>query len=95
MAQIGIYDIGDIVRVAVNIQVASADADPTTLALTISPPSGADVTKAIADLVKSSVGDYYYDYTPTLAGMHHVRWAAGGTAVGVEESAFYVRTSAI
>lgn len=64
--------------------------DPTACVLTIKPPTGANVVKALADLTKVSQGIYYYTYTTDLAGQYNVRFAPSGGPDSVLQYAFWV-----
>ena len=57
--------------------VATA-ADPTAVTLAIKDPAGA---KTAPSPVKDSVGNYHYDYTPTLPGQYG--YAFAGTGAGM------------
>jgi hypothetical protein len=52
--------------------------DPVACVLTIKPPSGANVVKALVDLTRVSQGIYYYTYTAAVAGQYSVRFAPSG-----------------
>jgi hypothetical protein len=71
-------DIGDQVRLTVNIQVDEADADPSTLLLKWKPPkTAATIYTHGADgspTVKDSVGNYHADIDIAVQGLHYYRW---------------------
>ena len=94
-----VYDIGDQVRLSLAIVNSSAVAtDPTTLSLIIKPALLAAVTYtyALAEITKDSTGNYHKDYT-VLTGsgdMVYYKWTAAGTAIGVAQGSFGVRSDA-
>ena len=94
MATIGTYDIGDLVRLTGTLETADGtNVDPTTVICKILPPSGTSVTYtygADAFPVKSAVGVYYVDYTPTEAGDFWYRFTSTGTGQATDENRFYV-----
>lgn len=63
-------------------------ADPTTVVLTIRDPSG--VVTTASPLVNAGVGIRTYSWTPTLRGMHDVRWAGTGAVVTADQEAVYI-----
>jgi hypothetical protein len=63
-------------------------ADPTTVALTIRDPAGAILTAA--GIVNAGVGVRTYAWTPTLRGMHDVRWVGTGAVVSADQEAVFV-----
>ncbi len=64
--------------------------DPSACVLTIKPPTGANVVKALSDLVKVSQGVYYYNYVAALPGGYDVRFAPSGGPDTVLQYYFYV-----
>ena len=93
------YDKGDKVRLAVVIQVSSADTDPTALILRVKEP---DSTITVSnwptpsdEIVKDSTGNFHLDVTIAQFGKHHYRWEATGAAVGAEEAGFDTRSSRV
>lgn len=68
------YDLGDVVGLAVNLTDAAGDpANATTVTLTITLPDGTTATPAVTN-PPATTGAYTYDYTTTVAGRHTVRW---------------------
>ena len=74
--------------------INKAAADPTTIVLKVLDPSGAEITKAKSDFTKTSTGIYYYLYTTSVVGVHHVSiTAAIGATTKVMEDEFETETS--
>lgn len=89
-----IYDTGDAVVLELPLTVNGAPTDPTALTLTITPPSGAVVVRtwpAPAEITRVSLGNFRYDYAPTLPGLYAYEWAATGAAQADERGYFEVR----
>ena len=76
---------------AVTASVATA-ADPTAVTLAIKDPAGA---KTAPSPVKDSVGNYHYDYTPTLPGQYGYAFAGTGAVVAQVEGTFFVTPSVV
>jgi hypothetical protein len=62
-------------------------ADPTTVVLSILDPAG---TTTIPTVTRSSAGVYTYAWTPTLRGMHEIRWQGTGAIVAVDQEHIFV-----
>ena len=93
MAEINEYLIGQQIRLsAVFTNVLGVAADPTTVALTIRPPSGVLSTPTPT---KDSTGHYHYDVTPDAAGEWRSRWVGTGTLVAAAEGLFIVTASQV
>lgn len=90
------YDIGDVVRIMVTFQtISGAYIDPTTVVLKILLPTGVVLQRQYpTEVVKSSSGQYYYDFSVTVSGTHSVRWEGTSPAQGAGESTFEVNVSA-
>ncbi len=89
-----VYDLGDLVVLELPLTVNGAPTDPTTLTLTITPPSGAVVTRlwpSPAEITRVSLGNFRYDYSPTLPGLYAYEWAGTGAATADERGYFEVR----
>ena len=90
--------VNSTVRIPVNFQDATgADTDPSTVTFKLYSPS-AEISTYVygtnAEVLKTSVGDYYIDVTPDEPGRWHFRWESTGTnkATAVEGS-FVVQVS--
>jgi len=78
------------------VTVDSAATDPTALTFRHKDPAGtlaAFVWGTDAELVRESTGTFHVDLIVAASGRHHYRWEATGSAHGVEETTFDVRTS--
>lgn len=80
--------------------IAGADADPTTVTLTVRPPTGTDLTyvwptlgSATALLTREVLGRFYYDLALTLAGKWYWQLSSTGTVTTSEEGLLYVLRS--
>lgn len=88
------YDMGDLVRLDVEITISGSYVDPAHIALWIKNPDGitSDYFYGVdAAFIKDTVGKYHYDYFAADYGQHVYKFQASGTAWGVEEKTFVVR----
>ena len=89
------YDVGAVVRSAVNFQTSSgADVDPTTVTCKSMPLGGvvsSFVNGTATEVVKDSTGDYHIDIALTVAGQHKLRWIGSGTNAAVVQEVVLVR----
>lgn len=96
-SQIGIYDIGDPIRLRATF--VSTDfttvADPSTMIFRLLYPSGSVATFAFgtASVTRSGTGAYYLDTTASVYGDHAYTALATGGVQAVEEWTFNVRHS--
>ena len=82
------YDIGDLVHLTAGfVDANGAQADPTTVQLTIKRPTGTDTVTP----TNTGIGAYYYDVPITEAGTWTYRWAGTGAVTTAEEGSFTVR----
>lgn len=89
-----IYDVGDLVVLELPLTVNGVLTDPTTLILTITPPSGAVITKqwpTPADITRVGAGSFRYDYSPLVVGLYAYEWRGTGAAQADERGYFEVR----
>jgi hypothetical protein len=90
-------DIGDRVRISVQIQVSGVDTDPTGLVFKWK-EYGQDVATYTygvdSEIVKDDTGNYHIDIDQTRSKTHQYVWEATGTAVGAEGSTITVKESA-
>ena len=92
------YDVGDVVRMTGTFAQNGTATDPSTVAIQIRTPVGAVVTYTYgtdAEVVKSSTGVFYADYTVTGSGQHWYRWVSTGTGAAAEEGHFEVRPTKV
>jgi hypothetical protein len=78
------YERGDLVRIYCTFtDLSTVNTDPTTVTLSVLPPSGTVVTYtyAAAEIVKSATGIFYYDLSLTTVGTWRYRWVGTGTVV--------------
>jgi hypothetical protein len=88
------HDIGDTVRVSASFAQNAVAIDPTTVAVVIREPNGAQTRYTYltdAALVRAATGSYYLDYDATMPGTHWYRWVSTGTGKGASEDHFEVR----
>lgn len=89
------YDIGDLVKISGTFtDSANTAGDPTTVSITIAPPTSAETTYVYgtdAALVKDSVGNYHANWSCAESGVHRYRWVSTGTLQAAEEGWFTVR----
>lgn len=63
-------------------------ADPTTVVLTIRDPTG--VVTTASPIVNAGTGVRTFSWTPTLRGMHDVRWVGTGAVVSADQEAVFL-----
>ena len=93
--------MGALVKVGSTVQIScsfrdinKAAADPTTIALKVMAPDGSEIIKAKSDFTKTATGQYYYLYTTSIVGVHHVSIkAAIGSSDKVMEDEFETETN--
>ena len=89
-----VYDIGDTVRLkGAFTNDAGAATDPTAITLTVKDPTGAvtTYTYALAQVVKSATGIYYYDLLISKAGDWYYRFEGTGAVATAGEEYFTVK----
>lgn len=62
-------------------------ADPDTVVLSIRDPAGTITTPTATS---SATGIWTYSWTPTLRGMHDVRWVGTGAVVSADQEAVFI-----
>jgi hypothetical protein len=85
------YDIGDKVRLTLDVQEIGAYVDPSTVVLKVKKPDTTVTTYTYgvgADVVKSATGRYFVLVSITAAGAWYYRWETTGPGQGAEEGAF-------
>lgn len=90
------FEIGSMPRLSATFAVSGTPTDPTTVTFKLRKPDGSITTYLYgvdAQLVKSSAGVYYVDWTTALEGIHIWRMAGAGACVAAEEQSFHVRGS--
>jgi hypothetical protein len=92
---INTYDVGDLVKVSVLFtDVNDEPADPATVSLAFSDPSGNSLTYDYGsdpEVVKNSTGSYYVELSIDEAGDWFYRWYSTGAGQGSEQSQFAVK----
>ena len=87
------YDQGDTRRLNVAFtDISGVAADPSAITFIIREPDGTLTTYVYvtdAELVKSSTGNYYVDWSIAQQGRHAIRWNGVGTIDASVESEFY------
>ena len=90
-----VHDPGDLLRLTTTFaNSAGTITDPTGVTFSVRKPDGTVTTYVYptdAQLVKSTTGVYYVDFTITLAGRHVYRWVGTGALVTAESGVFYAR----
>lgn len=88
------YDLGDLVRLEIEISISGAYVDPTHLSLFVTDPDQVEhhfIYGTTGAFVKESVGKYNFDYYAAQSGQYKYRFYASGTAWGAEVARFVVR----
>jgi hypothetical protein len=90
-----LHNIGDNVRLKGTLADASAvNVDPSTVTVKVKQPDDTITTHTYAATVsKQATGIYYVDFTPTLEGIHYVRFSSTGTGQAAGEISFRVESS--
>ena len=91
-----IYDIGDVVRCEGTITSSGTAVDPGTVIGKYRNPAGSVTTYTYgvdAELVKGTVGVYYFDITIVTEGSYYYRLEGTGSNATAQEGAFLVRGS--
>jgi hypothetical protein len=69
-------------------------ADPTTIAIVIRNPDGSTTTKTYGtsqDLIKESLGVFYFDYVCQKRGEATYRWLGDGVVTAAANGGFYIQ----
>src|SRR5664279_3351902 len=77
--------VGAPIRLTYQTRVGQVLTDGSTVSVSIRKPDGSnepDFTLAGAAVVRDSVGQYHYDYTPAIPGHYDAYWLSTGTAAG-------------
>lgn len=91
-----LYQVGDLVRIsAVFRDIAGTLVDPTTVALKVTKPSGAQntYTFALSQVIKDSTGNYHYDAAADAAGLWRYTWSSTGAGQAAENGEFRVEAA--
>ena len=96
MSTNGDYDIGDLVRLKSTFTNTTTNLvdDPTVITCTVSNPDKTRLTLTYGvnvALVRESKGVYYFDFPPTMEGLHWYGFQGTGNVTASEELSFYVR----
>lgn len=85
-----VFDVGDLVRIVANFTINGVPSDPTSIAVRILSPSGAESTPTAS---KDSAGAYHVDVNANAPGNWFYRITSTGTAQAAAEGSFTVRAS--
>jgi hypothetical protein len=93
------YLIGNASRVQTRFRnaITGAPVDPTTLTLKIKDPALVETTYVYGvgpQIIKESVGVYYYDLPLIATGTWRYRWEGTGTNMAASEGSLVVNASA-
>jgi len=77
------YAISTLVRLSGSFYAlpASVLTDPTTVALTLTDPTGAVTAVASGAIVRDGTGLYHYDWAGALAGVWQYQWQGTGAVL--------------
>lgn len=90
------YDLGNVIKLSANFQNNSTDVDPGSVEVKIKTPIGTNESFTYgedSEVVKSSTGDYFINYTPLYEGKYSFRWVATGTNASAAEASFLITES--
>lgn len=86
------YDLGMAVRLSTSVvDLSGAAANVSTMTLSVDLPDG--TTATVSPVTATTTGSYSYDFTPTIAGRHVVRWLGTGSTLWAFTDVFAVRSS--
>jgi len=88
------YDIGDMIRLDIDITSSGTHLDPNYLALSVLDPLGVEhyyVYSQTGTFIRSELGKFYLDFYARYPGQHRYRFYCSGTAWGAEVKRFVVR----
>ena len=87
------YLLGNMIRLSVSFQDSEGElVDPTSVTLEIKRPDG--VTE-MPTPSKEAVGKYYFDYTPSVIGMHYYNFQGFGAVVAMSQGQFLILAQSI
>ena len=87
-----VFTLGDVVRRGWEVRDVAGDlAEAGDVTATVYLPDGTTAAPAVTTV---STGTYRIDYTPTVAGLHTLRWLATGDNAGSDVDTFHVRAAA-
>lgn len=87
------WDLGDMVPLSITVtDAAGQPADAGEVTLTITLPDGTATT--VGPIASTSPGVYDYDYIPSQAGLHVVRWVATGVNASAHTDVIDVQPAA-
>lgn len=92
------YLIGNIIRLSSYfVSISNVPVDPDDITLEIKQPDGTVLTYTYAanEIIKVGTGSYYYDFTPTINGIHYYRFSGSGACFAAAEKVFDVQPSAV
>lgn len=82
------FTVGDEARLSATVRdIAGVLVDPSILAVSVKPPSGAPTVNTP---VRDGAGIYHFDLMLTEAGTYFYRWASTGTYPSVQEGGVFV-----
>lgn len=86
------FTVGDLATLTNTFKVSGSAADPTTVALTVTDPTGTATTYtyAAAQVIRTGTGVYTKDVTAATAGTWTYKWVGTGAAADVQDGSFYV-----
>jgi hypothetical protein len=92
-----IYQVDTLIQLNVTFldAIAGTPVDPTTVSLFIEDPLGNE-TQPVTGIVRTGVGVYYYQFTPSGPGKWTYKWQGTGAVIATSpDTAFVVRASAL
>lgn len=90
------FDIGNVVRLTVTFTDTAGELiDPSAVQLNIRPYGGdiSTYTWLGGDIIRASLGVFYYDYTPSQPGLYYYRFIGTGALVAAGDSSFSITSS--
>jgi hypothetical protein len=79
-------NLGGIIRLTYTVKDdTGALTNPSAATLTITQPDGTLAAGIVVDITPAETGRLIYDFTPTQAGLHSVRWATTGPTTAEDD----------
>lgn len=88
-----VYDENQAVKLSGAFTVGGVATDPTTVTFTYRTPDGTETVQTYnpGNIVKDSVGNYHYIFTPLQAGSTVYLWQGTGADIATISGSLFVR----
>ena len=96
--EITVYQVDTMIQINATFYNVAANqvVDPTTVALLLLDPNNVEITVNPALIVRTGVGQYYYNFLPPSPGLWTYKWQGIGDAIcSSRDIQFFVQGSAL